>query len=314
MDIPLSFRQIGTSEGKSKMKKFKIENILPGVERNISLKEYTTFKIGGSAKYFFEAKTEQEIIKAITVAKQLKLPFFVLGGGSNILVDDKGYKGLVIKIKNNEIKIKNNKIEVGAGVMLGRVVNIATKNNLSGMEWAAGIPGTIGGSIWGNAGAFNSSMSNIIKFVKVLDIKKNFKSINFNNKDCKFEYRDSIFKKKQNIIIISVEINLKKSNKKIINNKVKEYFNYRIKHQPLNIPSAGSIFKNNVKFSAGELIEKCGLKGNSIGGAKISEKHANFIVNFKNATAKDVQSLINLAKKRTKTKFGVVLREEINFL
>jgi UDP-N-acetylmuramate dehydrogenase len=297
-----------------------IEKLLPGVKKNILLKDCTTFKIGGPAKYFFEAKTKEDIIKSIIVAKQLKLPFFVLGNGSNILASDRGYKGLIIRIKNYELGIKSNKIIAGAGVTLGQAVNIATKNNLSGLEWAIGIPGTIGGAAWGNAGAFKKSMQDIVSNVEVLDIKKS-EIVVFKNKDCKFNYRSSIFKQKKNLIILSAEIILQKSSRTKIKNKIKEYSNCRSKNQPLNFPSAGSVFKNpclpagrQTKVSAGKLIEDCGLKGKIIGGAKISEKHANFIVNFKNAKASDVKKLIKLAKNKVKNKFSTILKEEIVIL
>jgi len=307
-----------------------IQKLLPGVKKNILLKDYTTFKIGGPAKYFFEAKTKEDIIKAIIVAKQLKLPFFVLGNGSNLLVADKGYKGLIIRIMNYELGIKNKKIMVGAGVTLGKVIATATKNNLSGLEWGIGIPGTIGGAVWGNAGAFKKSMQDIITSVEVLDIKKS-ETVVLKNKDCRFGYRKSIFstqggsaaggKQKNNLVILSVEIILQKANKTKIKNQIKEYSDYRIKNQPLNFPSAGSVFKNpclpagrQTKVSAGKLIEDCGLKGKIIGGAKISEKHANFIVNFKNAKANDVKKLINIAKNKVKNKFSIILKEEIQYL
>jgi len=298
-----------------------IKKLLPGIRKNVFLKNYTTFKIGGPAKYFFVARTKENLITAILVAKKNNLPFFILGGGSNLLVSDKGYKGLIIKTKNSpkeslrlptgQAKLKN--IYVEAGTLLAKVVLEATKNNLTGLEWTAGIPGTVGGAIRGNAGAFRRSMKDIVKEVEVYDIK-NEKIIILKNKNCKFGYRDSIFKHKKNFIILSVIFRLKKGNSKRIKMKIKEFLNYRKETQPLNFPSAGSVFKNPAGFSAGELIEKCGLKGKRIGNVKISEKHANFIVNLGGGKAKNVKKLINLAKKRVKNKFGVVLEEEIQIL
>jgi len=299
----------------------KLEKELLKIQKNISLAKYTTFKIDSRVKYFFIAKTKNELIKAIKVAKNLNLPFFILGGGSNLLVSDKGYKGLIIKTQNSpkeslrlptgQAKLKN--IYVEAGTLLAKVVLEATKNNLTGLEWTAGIPGTVGGAIRGNAGAFRRSMKDIVKEVEVYDIK-NEKIIILKNKNCKFGYRDSIFKHKKNFIILSVIFRLKKGNSKRIKMKIKEFLNYRKETQPLNFPSAGSVFKNPAGFSAGELIEKCGLKGKRIGNVKISEKHANFIVNLGGGKAKNVKKLINLAKKRVKNKFGVVLEEEIQIL
>jgi len=247
------------------------------------------------------------------MAKKSNLPFFILGGGSNILVSDKGYNGLVIKIKNQKSKIKNNRILAEAGLALNRLVELSLKNNLTGMEWAVGIPGTIGGAIYGNAGAFKKSMKDLIKEVEVFDTKDEKIKI-FKNKDCKFGYRDSIFKKKKNLIILSASLQLKKGKKMKIKEKIKRYLNYRKETQPLNFPSAGSIFKNPKNFYAGFLIEKCGLKGKRIGNAKISEKHANFIVNLGNGKAKDVKKLIKLIKKKVKNKFKIELEEEIQYL
>jgi UDP-N-acetylmuramate dehydrogenase len=286
---------------------------LKGVKKNISLKNYTTFRIGGKAKYFFVAKNREQLFFAILTAEKNKLPFFILGGGSNILVSDKGFNGLIIKVGNNNWALRKNKIFGGAGVNLSKLVNIAKENNLSGLEWAAGIPGTLGGAIYGNAGAFGVSMKDIIKSVEVFDTKKG-KTVLLENQKCKFSYRDSIFKKNKNLIIISAEITLLKSSYKKITKRINEFLEYRINFQPLNFPSAGSVFKNPQRKSAGELIEKANLKGTMVGGAKISEKHANFIVNSKNAKSKDVENLINLIKKTIKKNFGIILEEEIQFL
>jgi len=251
--------------------------------KNVPLKNYTTFKIGGPAKYFFEAKRKEELIEAIKLAKKLELPFFILGGGSNLLVSDKGFDGLVIKF----------------GQPLSSYVS-------KGLEWAVGIPGTVQGAVYSNAGAFKKSMKDVVKEVEVFDTKTE-KIKNFKSKDCKFGYRDSIFKKNKNLIILSVKIKSKKSNRK----KIKQYLDYRKKTQPLNFPSAGSIFKNPRGFFAADLIERCGLRGKRIGKVKISEKHANFIVNLGNGKAKDVKKLIKIIKNKVKNKFGVTLKEEI---
>ncbi len=290
-----------------------LNKVLPGVRQNVSLGNYTTFKIGGKAKYFFMAKNKDGLISAILVAKKLKSPFFILGNGSNLLVSDKGFEGLVIKLQVTSCKLRGNMIHAEAGVSLSQLLNIALKNNLSGLEWAVGIPGTLGGAIFGNAGAFGKSIGDNIKEVVAFDIKdKKIKILK--NKECKFNYRESVFKKKNNLIILSAKIELKKNNKKEIRNKIKEYLDYRKRHQPLNFPSIGSIFKNPKGFSAGYLIEKCGLKGKKIGNVKISEKHANFIINLGKGKATDVKKLINLAKKKVKEKFGISLKEEIIYL
>ena len=317
-------------------KQQKIKNLLPGVKENVSLKDYTTFKIGGKAKYFFVAKTKNELIKAIKVSKQLNLPFFILGGGSNVLFSDKEFKGLVIKIKNEKLKIKNCVIDTEAGTLLSILVKKAQQHNLSGLEWAVGIPGTIGGAVYGNASAFGKAIGDLVKQVEVLDLKT-FKIKKLSKKECQFKYKDSIFKHKKNLLILSVILRLKKGNKEKIKENMKRFLTIRKETQPLNYPSAGCIFKNlgiqNSKLKikkelfekfpelrdfiqkgeipAGYLIDKAGLKGKRIGDAMVSEKHANFIVNLGNAKTKDVQKLIAHIKKKVKKIFGIELKEEI---
>jgi len=317
-------------------KQQKIKNLLPGVKENVSLKDYTTFKIGGKAKYFFVAKTKNELINAIKASKQLNLPFFILGNGSNVLFSDKEFKGLVIKIKNEKLKIKNCVIDTEAGTLLSILVKKAQQHSLSGLEWAVGIPGTIGGAVYGNASAFGKAIGDLVKQVEVLDLKT-FKIKKLSKKECQFKYKDSIFKHKKNLLIFSVILRLKKGNKEKIKENMKRFLTIRKETQPLNYPSAGCIFKNlgiqNSKLKikkelfekfpelrdfiqkgeipAGYLIDKAGLKGKRIGDAMVSEKHANFIVNLGNAKTKDVQKLIAHIKKKVKKIFGIELKEEI---
>lgn len=264
----------------------KLKKRLPGIRKNVLLKNYTTFKIGGRAKYFFVATTKKDLIKTIETAKNFQLPFFVLGGGSNLLISDDGFNGLAIKIKNCKpstkaklgvglvphrparsgtgtgLKIVNCKVNAEAGVPLNKLVSISVRNSLTGMEWAAGIPGTIGGAIYGNAGAFGKSMADVVKKVEVLEFRKRspLKSRFLKNNDCKFGYRDSIFKRKKNLMILSVEIQLEGSKKKEIQKKIKEYLNYKKKNQPLNYPSAGSIFKNFTPYRPARSGTGAGLK------------------------------------------------------
>lgn len=298
------------------MEKFNSKNLkklLPKTQKGVSLEEYTSFRIGGKAKYFFIAETKEELIKAISAAKKLNLPFFILGGGSNLLISDKGFNGLVIKNLNIKYYTLNAKIVTGTGISLSKLVAIATKKRLTGLEWASGIPGTVGGAIFGNAGSFKKSIGDIIREVEIFDFK-DLKIKIYNFKKCEFSYRESIFKRNNNLIILSVTIQLKKGNEKEIKRKIKDFFNYKQNIQPLNFPSAGSIFKNPENISAGALIEKCGLKGEKIRGAMVSEKHANFIINFNNAKSEDVKSLIKLIKTKVKNKFKIKLKEEIKYL
>lgn len=317
---------------------------LPEVRTNISLKNYTTFKIGGSARYFFAAQSKEDLVKAVRAAKKFKTPFFILGGGSNVLVSDKGYGGLIIMNRTLNIpgvppavKILNSKITAEAGILLGQLVNVAANGGLEGLEWASGIPGTVGGAIYGNAGTKKEFIGDIIKSVEVFDAKPG-KVKKLSGKECKFGYRDSIFKHKKHLIILSCQIQLKKGKSEDVKEKVGKFILNRRKTQPLNLPSAGSIFKNPAPdasrrrgadpepelsvrygagpkgFFAGELIEKCGLKGKKFGRAQISQIHANFIVNLGDARSKDVKGLIDLVKIKVKEEFGAKLEEEIQYL
>lgn len=324
-------------QAKSKIQnpKSKIKDLLPEIECDVLLKKYTTFEIGGRAKYFYKANSRKDLIKAILVAKKYNLPFFVLGGGSNILISDKGYRGLVIKCQISNIKCQNSKIKTESGTLLSLAVNIAEKRGLTGFEWAIGIPGTVGGAIFGNSGAFGKSIAEIVEEVKVFDVK-NKKIKTLKKKECQFGYRESVFKKNKNLIILAATFGLKKGDSLKIKQKMKEYLNHRKRTQPLDFPSAGSVFKNikyqvlkakilkgSLEFEkfkkikvipAGWLIEKCGLKGKKIGRAQVSKKHANFIVNLGNASAKDVKKLIRLIKKKVKEIFKIQLEEEIQYL
>lgn len=325
-----------------------IKKILPGLKTNIELKKHTTFKIGGPAKYFFIAQTKGGLIKAIKTAKEFNLPFFILGGGSNVLALDKGFKGLVINFQFSIATLrgvsryarssnfqKDGTIYTGAGVKLDDLVKLSLKNSLTGLEWAAGLPGTIGGAVFGNAAAFGFSTGDTIESVEALNAD-NLKIEKFSKKDCGFSNKETVFKKKKNLIILSAVFKLKKGDKKEIQKKIKENLNYRKKNHPFNFPSAGCAFKNpkltskNQKLlrkfpelkklikggmiPAAFLIEKCGLKGKKTGRAEFSKKHANFIVNLGGAKAKDVIKLIKIAKRRVENKFGIDLEEEIQII
>lgn len=305
-------------------------------QKNVPLAQLTTFKIGGPAEYFYESSTLDELKEAISLAQQMKKPIFILGGGSNLLVSDSGFKGVVIKLKSlSEIEVKNTGdgfvLSVDAGTPLSKLVSKAIEIGGEGLEWAAGIPGTVGGAICGNSGAYGESMSQCVLKVKALD-PKNFEIKEFSPEECQFDYRDSVFKK-NGFIILSAEIFLKKGDKNLVQQKVIEYSKERAVKTPSQ-PSAGCVFKNipfskvsdeqlakippakikGGKIPVGYLIEECGLKGYQIGGAQISSQHANFFVNLGNATAKDVYELIKLAKQKVLEKFGIKLEEEIRYL
>ncbi len=280
------------------------------LKENVLLSEYSTFRIGGPARYLIEVDNAEDLKKVIQKALELNLQFIVIGGGSNILFSSKGYNGLVIVFKsNNTFSINDNLIEVDASVSLNYLIN--KLNNYTGLEWAVGIPGTVAGAINGNAGAFGGEMSELIKQVKVLEVKDNqIIEKNFSKEDCKFSYRNSIFKNNPNLIIASAILELKKDNEENVKQKIKNNLSKRMSKQPKGF-SIGSIFKNGEDFSAGELIEKAGLKGLQIGDAKISDEHANFIINLGKATSDDVLELIKIIKKEVKEKFSIDLEEEI---
>jgi len=278
-----------------------------GAKINEPMAKHTTFKIGGPADLFYEARTEEEIIRAI---REVGVPYFILGRGSNILVGDKGFRGMVIKMKNEKLKIKNDKEKIkilaDAGVLLANLVNFAAMNSVGGLEFLAGIPGTVGGAVRGNAGAWQQNIGDKVARVKILTLEGQIKWIN--QKDCQFSYRKSRFKRNDEVIL-GIEFKLEKKDKKEIERKINEILEKR-KNQPKE-PSAGCVFVNPKPLHAGVLIEQCGLKGKQIGGAKVSEKHANFIVNLGGAKAKDVVALISLIKAKVKERFGIELKEEI---
>lgn len=278
---------------------------------NIPLKKYNTFKVGGPADYFCEVKEKQELKRAIDFSNSKQLPCFILGGGSNLLINDNGFKGLVIKLNNSDCKVKDDRIFAQAGVSLTELVELSAVKGLSGLEWAAGIPGTLGGAIRGNAGAFGSCMSDFLEIVEVAD--ENFSFHSLHKKDCRFSYRDSLFKHNSQIIFSAI-LNLKKSDEDLIRQKIEQNLNHRKERQPLNYPSAGSFFKNFPEKPAGQIIEEAGLKGKQIGGAMVSEKHGNFIINFNGATASNIKELAELIKSEVKEKTGYQLEEEIRYL
>jgi UDP-N-acetylmuramate dehydrogenase len=308
LPVLLDFMESNTKE--------ELKKLFPEIRFDVSLKKYTTFRIGGQAKYFFSAKTKEDLVKIVKTAKKLKIPFYILGGGSKLLISDKGFDGLVIRVENSEFEIKDDRILAGAGILIEELTRIALKESLSGVAWAAGIPGMVGGATRGNAGAFGKSMQDIIIQVEVFDAKKE-KIINFNNKGCDFSYRQSIFKKNPDLIILSCNIQLQKGDKEFIKKEMESHINHRLKNHPINFPSAGCIFEGHYsekedKFiPAWKLIKDCGLVGKKIGDVKFSEQHSNFIVNLGNGKEEDVKKLIKIAKEKIEKKFGVVLKEEL---
>ncbi len=297
------------------------------IQENVLLAKYTTFRIGGPAKFFAETDSEADLLSLLDLAKKNNWKFFILGGGSNILISDDGFDGLVIKLKTANDKF-------WAGNSLASLVSYCKENFFSGLEWAVGIPGTIGGAIRGNAGAYGGCMSSIIETVRVLDLEHG-KIENYSCEKCQFEYRSSVFKKNEKLIILSAVANLKKGkNGEFIADSMRNILKKRREKIPQNF-SAGSFFQNpfindqelilrferdsgvkvtDGKIPAGWLIDEAGLRGKRIGGVMISEDHANFIVNMGTGTAQDVVMLSGIIKQKIRHRFHIQLKEEVVYV
>ena len=279
------------------------------------MKKHTSFKIGGTADYFFKATTLEELQNIIKFAKIKELPITIIGNGSNLLVTDKGIRGLVIKIDINKLKIeKKDKfavVEVGAGNKLMALATKMKDEELSGLEGLSGIPGSVGGAVVMNAGAYGKEMKDVVLSTTCMD--KNGKLYTFSNEEQEFSYRNSIFQKKD-YIIIETKLKLEYGKKDEIQKRMEEYFKSRKEKQPIEYPSAGSSFKRQEGIITAKLIDDVGLKGYKIGGAQVSEKHAGFIVNYNNATATDVINLINYIKEKVYSKYGIKIEEEIKII
>ena len=278
------------------------------------MKIHTNFKIGGNADIFIKVKSIEEIKYVIKFSKENNIPLTILGNGSNVLVSDKGIRGIVLQVELKEIKIEKQKsilVEVEAGVMLGALAQILLKQNASGFEFAAGIPGSIGGAIKMNAGAYGGEMKDIVKNVTVLNEKGEINI--FTNEECEFSYRHSRFSNTKEIII-KATLELQVGDEIEIKAKMDEYNQNRKEKQPLNLPSAGSTFKRGPDFITAKLIDECGLKGYTLGDAQVSTLHAGFVVNLGNATAQDVLNVVNHVKQVVLEKTGKQIELEIELL
>lgn len=284
---------------------------------NVKLQEpmskHTTFRIGGPADFYLCPHSTNEVQEIVEICKEEKLPYFVLGNGSNLLVSDKGYRGVVIQLWKNfsDITVKDCCIQAKAGALLSKVAAEALEAGLTGMEFASGIPGTIGGAAFMNAGAYGGEMKDIIKSVKVLDTQGEVRVLP--KEELKMGYRTSIVKEK-GYTVLSVELELTRGNQEEIRNTMEDLKERRTSKQPLEMPSAGSTFKRPEGYFAGKLIMDSGLRGFSVGGAQVSEKHCGFVVNKGGATAMDVLNLIREVQRRVKEQFGVDLETEVRFL
>lgn len=279
-----------------------------------SMANHTTFKIGGNAHLYIEVNKPSQLSQIVKLCKEENVEYFILGNGSNLLVSDKGVDYVVICLKGdfkNISLLDNNTLYCGAGASLASLCREAEKNGLSGLEFAWGIPGTVGGAAYMNAGAYGGEMKDVVYSVHHIDKDGNLGTIK--SSDLNFSYRHSIYKE-NGYIIIGITVKLKLDNKNEIRNKMDDFMDRRKSKQPLEYPSAGSVFKRPEGNYAGTLIEQCGLKGKTIGGAQVSEKHAGFIINIGGATCNDVQQLIEHIQSTVKDKTGYILEREIIFL
>lgn len=280
--------------------------------KNEPMYKHTSLRIGGNADYFVKVTSIQELKDVLELAQKVKIPINIVGNGTNLLVRDGGIRGLVIKLELNNFKIRKNSDEVlltvEAGMPLSTISTIATKEEISGLEFLFGIPGTIGGAIRMNAGAYGKEMKDLVVKTRYMTYDGKIKTLSLNEHN--FEYRNSIFSKMQ-AIVIDTTLKAQKGNSEEIKNKMNEHLNARKESQPLEYPNAGSTFKRKEGIITAKLIDECGLKGYSVGDAEVSTKHAGFIVNKGKATSKDFLELVEHIKKEVKNKFDVDIELEI---
>lgn len=285
-------------------------------EDNIKIDEklsgYVNFKVGGPADILLIPNSKEQVKKSIFICRENNIPVYVIGNGSNILVRDGGFRGVVISLKGvHNVTVNDERIEAECGAMLKEVSDKAMENSLTGFEFACGIPGTIGGAVFMNAGAYDGEISHVVESAEVID--ENCNIINLTNEELDFGYRSSLVMKK-GYIVLSAVFKLKKGQVKSIKELVNDLTNKRESKQPLEYPSAGSTFKRPTGYFAGKLIQDAGLKGYSIGGAAVSEKHSGFVINKGNATAKDITDLIEHIQYEVKNQFGVDLHTEVRII
>jgi UDP-N-acetylmuramate dehydrogenase len=284
------------------------------MEEDVSLKKYTTYCAGGKARCVVYPKNTNALVKLLKFLKEKNVPHKILGNGSNLLFSDKPYEGVLIKLSEfDKIKfIGKKKVRVGAGYSLIKLSLQTAKKGLTGLEFASGIPGTVGGAVYMNAGAYKSDMGYVVESVKVLT--PDFKVITLVNKELNFHYRSSYLQKHPGTICLEVLLNLKIGKKEAIEEVIRERRKRRLESQPLEYPSAGSVFRNPPDNFAGKLIEDAGIKGMKKGGAMVSKKHANFIVNYKNASSSDIKYLIDYCHDQVLEKYGIDLKIEQEFV
>ena len=289
------------------------KNKIGNYKQNVSLSNYTTYKVGGIARIIVYPKDVKKLVLLLNKLNDESVKYKVLGYGSNLVFSDKPYEGVIIKLDSfDKVKIDDTIITAGAGVSLIKLSYMALKEGWTGLEFASGIPGTVGGAVFMNAGAYKSDMGYIVSEVKVLS--PDLKVITLYNKDLNYKYRDSFLRHNAGYICLEAKLVLRPGDKKLIKELMETRRQKRLLSQPLEYPSAGSVFRNPENDFAGKLIEDCGLKGYKIGGAEVSLKHANFIINTGKASANDVMNLINYVHDKVKEKTNVDLKIEQEFV
>ena len=293
----------------NKLKKEKIGKIL----ENESIKKYNTYKIGGVARIVCIPENTKKLITTLKILKENNIKYKVIGKGSNLIFSDKDYEGCLIRLDEfNKVSVDDIVVKVGAGYSLMKLALEMTKNGLSGLEFATGIPGSVGGAVFMNAGAYKSDMGYIVSEIKVINDKYEIETL-YNN-ELNFHYRSSYLQDNPNLICIEATLVLSHGDKKEMMEIVNDRKRRRLMTQPLEYPSAGSVFRNPDNVPAGKLIEDAGLKGKQVGGAMVSRKHANFIINYDNASGNDIYNLINIVKNEVYNKDKIMLKQEQEFV
>ena len=277
------------------------------------MKSHTTFRIGGPAEVFIMPKSVKQVQMAVKICQEEQIPYFILGNGSNLLVSDRGYRGVIIQMDRNmgEIQVEGTEIQAAAGALLSSIAVAARRESLTGFEFAGGIPGTLGGAVVMNAGAYGGEMKDVLKEVTVMD--GDGKIFTLPASELEMGYRTSIIKT-AGYLVLSARITLSRGKEEDIKARTRELSEMRTQKQPLDYPSAGSTFKRPEGYFAGKLIMDSGLRGYQVGGAQVSEKHCGFVINAGNATAEDVCRLMADVQRIVREKFGVTLEPEVKFL
>ena len=293
------------------------KNVGIAFEENVSGKRLCSFKVGGNVRFVAKPKTADQLTALYDYLLENQIRHILLGKGSNIVISDEGFDGVVVsfsELSSIDIDITDdNCIIAGAGASMANLALFAYENELAGLEFAHGIPGSVGGGVYMNAGAYGGEISQVLKSCMIFDIERGMLFM-VSGEECEFSYRHSIFMENKNVVVLFATFELKEGNPDEIKAKMDEYKAKRVASQPLEYPSAGSTFKRPEGYFAGKLIEDCGLKGYTVGGAQVSEKHAGFVINKGGATAEDIKILVQHIQKTVKEKFDVSLECEIEFV